>query len=300
MKRRIAWIVGGAAVAILLAAGAVWLLLPRDGGAEEQALAYLQALEKGDLAAVEATGVEVSAEVASAFAAASGHISEVTVASSVEEDSSTTVHASYVLADEQHEAEITMTERAGRWVPDAETAFGAARVDAPAAIGDAVLAADSAIALLPAEYEVLASPTAFLEGSTTILVAPGSTQDFALEAALRADATAFAQEQLDEYLAACTQDAAEVAASCGIALPWAADFSAVHSISYRIEQAPVLSLTPTSFHASEGVLIATVTGTDTGTDIDEGSTKSMSYRTSSWALRGDVTFTAEDIVLTVW
>lgn len=296
MKQRTVWIIGGAALAVVLAAGAVWLLVPRSGSAEEQALAYLQALENGDLAAVKASGIDVPAPTAAAFAAASGHISGVAVTLSEESASSATVHASYVLAGEQYDADIVMIDQSGRWVPDAETAFGTAQVNIPAEIGDAVLPTDAETALLPAEYEVIATPTTFLEGSTTIQVGFGSAHDATLEAMLSSDATALAQEQLDEYLAGCTQPAAEVAPSCGITLPWAADFSAVSGISYRIEQAPTLSLTPTSFQAGDGILVATVTGTG----IDGASEKSLSYRTSNWALRGDVAFTADDIVLSVW
>ncbi|HCS61893.1 MAG TPA: hypothetical protein DIW46_10965 [Microbacterium sp.] len=295
MKRRTAWITGGAALAVVLAAGAVWFLLPRSGSAEEQALLYLQAVERGDVTAVEAAGVEVPEEVASAFATASDHISRVAVVSSTETDSSTTVHATYVLAGEQREAEITMIEQAGRWTPVAESAFGVVKVDAPAEIGEATLAADTAIQLLPAAYDVTSSPSAFLDGNMPIQVAPGSAQEVELKTTLRTEATSLAQEQLDDYLADCTQDAAEVPPSCGIALPWAADFSDLSNISYRIEKAPALSLTPTSFSTDDGVLVATVTGTS-----HDGSASTLSYRTSNWTLRGDVSFTADDIVLSVW
>ena len=297
MKRRTAWTTGTAAAAIVLGVAAALLLFPRaESDAEANALAYLQALGKGDLAAVEAAGVEVSAEAAAAFTAASGHISDVTISSSANSESETTVRAGYVLAGEQHETEFTMTEAAGRWVPDAGSAFGAIEIEAPAQIGDAVLPAGAVTTLLPAEYDLVASPSDFLQGSTTIRVGPGDVQKVAVETTLTADAAALAQEQLDEYLVACTQPSTDVVASCGIAIPWAADFSALSSISYRVERTPTLSLTPTSFRASEGVLVATVVGTGIGDD----SVKSLSYRTEDWALRGDVAFSTDDIVLSVW
>lgn len=298
MKRRAVWISVGAAVALVLAAGAVWLLLPRADSAEAQALAYLHALEDGDVAGVEAVGIAVPATAAAAFTAASEHLSKVATTSSAESDSSATVQITYVLAGERHEAELTMARENGRWVPAAETAFGTATTDASAAIGEAVLDADAATALLPAGYDVVSSPTAFLAGvTTTIQVAPGSAQEVSMEGTtLRPEATALAQEQLDEYLTACTRPSAQVPPSCGIIVPWAADFVDVSNISYRIEKTPALSITATSFHAADGILVATVTGTS----IDGVSTTNLSYRTSNWMLRGDVSFTADDIVLSVW
>lgn len=296
MRRRTGWIAAGAALAVVLGAGAAWLLIPRSGSAEDQALAYLHALQDGDLAAVKATGLEVSADTAAAFEGASAYISEVLVDASAESDSSTVVRASFTLAGEHVKTEITMIERGGRWVPDPATALGTTQIDAPAGVGDAVFAADAAVSLLPAQYEAIASPVEFLEGSATIPMTPGGTQDVALEVTLRPEATERAQKQLAQYLETCTQPASEVPVSCGLAIPWAADFSEVSGITYRIEQAPIISLTPTSFQAGEGVLVATVTGTDIGGDAGQ----SVSYRTSNWALRGDVAFTADDIVLSVW
>ena len=295
MKRRTGVIIGGAALIAALAAGAIWLVAPRSGNAEDQALAYLRALESGDVTAVDAAGLEVSPETAAAFDAASDYISEVSVVSSADSGSATIVRASYVLAGEHIDTEITMLEQSGRWVPDARSAFGAAKVDSAVEVGEARFAAD-ALSLLPAQYELRAAPADFLEGNTTIQVAPGSVQDVAVEATLKPEATQRAQEQLDVYLESCTQPAAEVAPECGIVIPWAADFSAVSGISYRVEKSPTISLSPASFHASDGVLVATVVGTG----IDNDSEKVLTYRTSNWALRGDLTFVADDIVLSLW
>jgi hypothetical protein len=43
------------------------------------------------------------------------------------------------------------------------------------------------------------------------------------------------------------------------------------------------------------VIVATVTGTAL-----DGSAKSITYRSTNWSLRGDVTFEDDDIVLSVW
>jgi len=110
-----------------------------------------------------------------------------------------------------------------------------------------------------------------------------------------ADATKIAQNQLEAHLEACTEPAAVAPDSCGIAIPWAADFGSVTGIRYRIEQMPVLTLTPPTFRADDGILVATVTGT--GLD---GAAKSLTYRTTDWMLRGDAEVKPNDVVLTPW
>lgn len=289
------WIIGGAVVAVV-AAGALalaWFLTPR-ATAEDQALTYLRALADGDITAVEATGVDVPATAAAAFGAASDHLSDGVVESSTEDERAAVVMVSYELAGERHDSTLTLSLRDGRWVPDAATALGSVQLSVPASIHDTALPADGAV-LLPALYDVSAAPVEFLDGTATVDVPLGSLQEVGLDAILRPEATDTAQAQLDEYLAACTKTAAEAPPSCGIVIPWAADFSAVNEIRYRIEQAPSLALTPTSFHADGGVLVATVTGA-----APDGSEKSLTYRTPNWSLRGDVEFTADDIVLSVW
>lgn len=115
------------------------------------------------------------------------------------------------------------------------------------------------------------------------------------EAQSEGEISARAQQQLDDHLEDCTRPADESPASCGIQIPWAADFTAVDGIRFRIEQPPVLTLTPPTFRADDGVLVATVTGV--GLD---GATKTLTYRTENWMLRGDVIVKRGGVVLTVW
>lgn len=293
MKKRLAWIIGGAIAAVVAAGALVWLLLPRSG-AEEHALAYLQALADGDITAVEATGVDVSATAAAAFADASEHLSAVAIESSTAGDQSADVVVSYELAGERHESILTLSQHKGRWVPDAASALGSVQFSVPAGIADAVLSADE-IVLLPAVYEASVSPSAFLDGSATVEVPLSSTQQVDIDAALRPEAAEIAQTQLDEYLGDCTKPAAEAPPACGITIPWAADFSQVSEIRYRVEQSPTISLPPTGFLADGGVLVATVTGT-----AHDGSAKTLTYRSTNWSVRGDVSFADDDIVLSVW
>jgi len=294
VKPRAAWVIG-AITAIVIAGALAWFLMPRGGSAEDQALAYLQALADGDAAAVEATGVDVPEVTASAFAAASDHLSEGVVESSTADDHAAVVIVSYELAGARHESTLTFAHREGRWVPQAASALGSVQFTVPVSIDDTPLPSDKKALLLPAVYDVSAAPVEFLDGSATIEVLPGSTQDVDVEATLRPEATAAAQTQLEEYLATCTAPAPEPPRSCGIVIPWAADFAAVSEIRYNIDRVPTVALTSTAFQAHGGALTATVTGT-----APDGSAKTLTYRTTNWSVRGDVKFTDDDIVLSVW
>ena len=293
MKRRAAWITAGSIAAMLVAAALIWFLIPR-GSAEDQALAYLRAVADGDVAAVEATGLDVPSATASAFADASDRLSKGAIESATADDQTAVVTVSFELAGTRHESTLKLSQREGRWVPDAATAFGSVHFTVPAGIAGTVLPADGVL-LLPAVYDVSAAPAEFLDGSATVEVRPGITQEIDVDATLRPEATDTAQAQLDEHLAACTEPAAEVPPFCGLAIPWAADFSAVSEIRYRVEQTPVVTLAPSAFQADGGVLVATVAGTAL-----DGSAKTLTYRSTNWSVRGDVTFTDDDIVLSVW
>ncbi|MDQ0644868.1 hypothetical protein [Microbacterium murale] len=294
-KRRAPWIIGGAiAAALLIAAAIVWFLIPR-GSPEDQALAYLQALADGDVAAVEATGVDIPAATASAFAAASDHLTQGTVESSTADDDAAAVVVSFELAGARHESTLSLSRLEGRWVPEAAAALGSVQFSVPVSVDDTMLPSDEKALLLPAVYDVNAVPTSFLDGSATVEVIPGGSQEVDVDAILRPEATVTAQTQLDEYLATCTAPAPAPPSSCGIVIPWAADFTAVSEIRYRIDQTPTVALTPTAFRADGGALTATVTGT-----APDGAAKTLTYRTASWSVRGEVTFTDDDVVLSVW
>jgi hypothetical protein len=243
--------------------------------------------------------MDVTEQAAESFEAASGRVEEPRVESVVDAEDSATVTVSYAIADERLDAVMELARVDGRWIPLPGTATGEVRATATiggfVAIGDVVLPADAPIRLLPAVYALAPAPTAMLDGAATVRVLPGDTADVELTATLRPEATDIAQEQLDAHLAECTAPAATVPPGCGIRIPWAADLTAVSGIRYRIEQSPALTLSATSFRADSGVLVATVTGS--GFD---GAERTVSYRTQSWALIGDVAFTAEDIVLTAW
>lgn len=295
VSRRARWITIGAvaAVAVAGAFALAWFFSTPRGSAEDQALAYLQALADGDVVAVENTGLDVPETAAAAFDEAAEHLSAGTIESSTTDEHTAIVIVSFDLAGARHESTLKFSQHQGHWVPDAATALGSVRFAVPAGIAGVVLS-DKAV-LLPAVYDVTATPDEFLDGSATFEVMPGNTQEVDIDAALRPEAAAAAQTQLDDYLETCTEPSAATPPSCGIVIPWAADFSAVSEIRYRIELTPAIALTPSAFHADGGVLVATVTGTAL-----DGSTKSLTYRSTNWSVRGGVTFTEDDVVLSVW
>jgi len=110
-----------AAVVAVLLVGAgivIWQAQSRAGSADEAAHAYLRALESGDAAAVQATGIDVSDEALQAFDGAHSVVSEATVVSVEETGSSAVAHVSFVLGDAEHDADLALTRSDGRWVPD--------------------------------------------------------------------------------------------------------------------------------------------------------------------------------------
>ncbi|MGM7678398.1 hypothetical protein [Microbacterium sp. A94] len=294
MRSRTVWIVVIAA-AVVVAAGLSWFFLARGSSAEDHAEAYFQALADGDLPAVRTAGVIVDEQAAAAFLAAAEHLSDVSVSPLSEETSSATVAVSYRLAAQEYDTELTLLRDGERWVPEPASALGAVTTNAPLAIGDAVLQHDTEITLLPAAYTAVAAPSAFLAGETTFAVLPGSSEDIEIDATLRPEASVLAQEELDDYAASCTVSSTVLPASCGIVIPWAADFTSVSEFSYRVEKLPQITISRTDFRAEGGELIATVTGT-----APDGSNATRTYRTTTWSLRGDVSFTADDIALSVW
>lgn len=301
MTRRRWWVVGGLAGLVIAVAAAllIWQSTTRPPTAEETAQSYLRALESGDPAAIEATGIDVTDDALSVFAGAERWIEDAEVVAVTEsDDGRAAAEVSFRLAGEEQTAQIPLSLADGRWRPEAAalgTMSATTTVGDFIAIGDARLPAGEATPLLPAVYSVTTAPTKLLDGESTLVVLPGETTDIELEAELRAEATNAAQEQLDEHLKTCTAPGSSPPAGCGIRIPWGTEFRAVSEIRYRIEQFPRVTLTPTAFSAIDGVLVATVTGTG-----QDGAPRTTTYRTDSWTVRGDVSFTTDDLVLTAW
>ncbi|MCT1479484.1 hypothetical protein [Microbacterium sp. p3-SID336] len=298
MSVRLRWLVGIAA-ALLLTAGAAWLWFATTRDTPEQAaLAYLQALESGDPAAVAETGMEVPETALSAFSAATARIDEPEVTSVRDTAEGATATVSFRLAGAVHEASLALRSVDGRWVVDGTslgTLLATTSIGAAVAVGDTTVATGEPAPLLPAVYTVTAAPTALLSGEAEATVLPGDTATVQITAGLRDEATAAAQKQLEAHLATCTRPAPTPPEGCGIRIPWGTEFRAVTEFRYRIEQSPALTLAGTGFTADGGVLVATVTGTG-----QDGSARTATYRTDSWSLRGTVAFTADGLQLSAW
>jgi len=306
MSRRRWWLIGGAAgVVVAVAAGLwIWQSTTSEPTPEEAAAAYLRALESGDPAAVEKTGAVVSPETLETFSEATALVEDAEVTSIEGSDSApvggatAVAEISFRLADEEHTAELTLSPVDGRWVVDDSgrgSVTAAPSVGTFVAIGEHTLPAGEATALLPATYTVTAAPVALLSGEKSVTVLPGDETAVDVDVSVRAEATTAAQKQLDEHLETCTEPGTALPIGCGIRIPWGTEFREVSDIRYRIEQLPTIVLSGADFRADGGALVATVTGTG-----QDGAARTTSYRTESWSVRGDVSFTEDGVALTVW
>lgn len=301
-RARRRWVIGGAAVVVVLLAAGVWLWQSsaRSTTPEEAALEYLRALESGDADAVQATGIVVTEAALDAFDAASALVRdpEVTRVRHGSGSTSAAAEVSFELDGDLHDAVLALDMVDGRWRVDS-SGLGSVTVDstvgASVAIGTAALPTGQEVALLPAMYPVSAAPSTLLEGETSVTVMPAAEVTTVVDATLRPEATAVAQDDVDDIVEACTVPGTEVPEGCGLRIPWGTEFRDVEEFRYRVEETPAATLTPTGFTADGGVLVVTVTGT--GAD---GAERTTTYRTDSWTLRGDVSFTADDLVLSPW
>ena len=104
------------------------------------------------------------------------------------------------------------------------------------------------------------------------------------------------QTLIDEHLERCAKSTSSTPPEgCGIRIPWGTEFSAVSSIRYRIEKLPAVEIDEDGFFAEGGVLVATVTGTG-----QDGTARTVTYRSEDWAVRGDVDVTDEGVEISVW
>ncbi|MDF2508897.1 MAG: hypothetical protein K0Q52_2756 [Microbacterium sp.] len=306
MSHRRWWLIGGAAGIVVTAAAGVWIwqATARPATVEETAVAYLRALESGDPAAVEATGAAMQQETLDAFSDATALVEDAEVISVSGDDSApvggvtATAEISFRLGDDRHSAELTLSPVHGKWVVD-ESGWGVVTVvpstGSFVSVGGQTVPAGEATALLPATYPVTAAPANLLGGESSVTVVPGDELSVDLEVSLRPEATVAAQKQLDDQLEACTTAGSAPPEGCGIRIPWGTEFRAVSEYRYRIEKLPTLTLTGSAFTADDGALVATLTGTG-----QDGAEREATYRTDSWSVRGDVTFSAEDLVLSPW
>jgi len=293
-------VAAGAVVAVGLGAG-MWAVT-RPASPSAVVMTYFSALAAGDARAalaVTTTPQERIGDAVTAYASVGDEISEVRVTSSTREADAARVVVSFTLAGSPGESSLELAARPdGGW----KITDGLAELTATTTLGQAVAIGDlrapagAPIPLLPGGYDVEALPRGLVSGSTSVSLQPGMRREVEVAASLAPAATAAAQEQLDAYATACAAASSAVPPNCGLRVPWAADLATLSSLAFRVEQLPVVALSPdgTTFAATGGVVIATATGT-----TRQGGTASFTYRADDWALRGTVSFPGNEMVLAV-
>lgn len=290
-------VIAVAAVAAVLVAGGLglWWSMTRTPSAEDAAQRYLHALSTGDFATIEdmldpTLDPDHVAAIEAAFDGATELPSEARIEEITTVKRTQVVRATAELDGERRRMDFALTPRPDGWQLVGETL---ATVTVDTTIGDvvqigaAVVPAGKPVGVLPSVYPVRAAPEALLSGTAEALALPDLPVEVLVEASVAPEATAQAQTQLDAYADACAATAASVPAHCGLRVPWAADLAALTSISFRIEEYPTVALGTdgTSFAATDGVIVATASGTDRA-----GAAASFTYRADDWALRGSVSF----------
>lgn len=301
MKRgAVIGIVVGAVVLVAGGAGA-WWALSRPPSPADTARAYLAALEKGDAkAALDLTDATdgARAQAEAAYAGATARLADSTVKQTSETAGTATVSVVYTLGGAEVSADLTLHDDGGWTIADGlgtitpTTTLGRAVTIG----GTAVVTSGDTVELLPARYDVVATPAGILTGSTTADAAPGVETAVAVEASLDPGAAAVVQAQLDAYAQTCAKPATAVPPNCGLKVPWGADLSALKSLAFRIEKTPQVALAAdaSSFDATGGVVVATARGTARG-----GGEGVFTYRSDDWALRGSLSFDGAQLVLAV-
>jgi hypothetical protein len=293
-------VAAGAVVAVGLGAG-IWNVT-RPASPSDVVMTYFSALEGGDARAalaVTETPQEWLGDAVAAYASVGDEISEVRVTSSVVEADAARVVVSFTLAGNPGESSLELAAGPdGGWkITDGLAELTATTtMGESVAIGDLRVPAGSAIALLPGRYDVEALPRGLVSGSASVSLPPGMRRELEVAASFAPAATDAAQEQLNAYATACAAASSAVPPNCGLRVPWAADLATLSALAFRVEQLPVVALSPdgTTFAATGGVVIATATGT-----TRQGGTASFTYRADDWALRGTVSFPGDEMVLAV-
>ena len=305
MRRATAIGITAGVAAVLVAAGVAAWLFTRTASPEEAAEQYLRALADGDFAAIERMlpddGVDeaILAQAETAFAGASDHIADYSFAVSDDAPGMRSVRADVQLDGGPGVVGFVLADVGGSWLLSADFLASAevtTTIGDAVWIGDALVAASVPTGLFPAVYPVAAAPRGLLTGETTVAVTNEHPIHVALDAAISAEATAAAQAELDAYADACAQPASVVPDQCGMRVPWAADLGALSAVAFRIDQHPVVTLDADGrgFAATGGVLVATASGT-----TRDGAAASFTYRADDWALRGDLAFEGDEMILAV-
>lgn len=301
MKARSVLALVGAVTVVVAGAGvAAWWML-RPPSIEDAAQSYVQALHTGDVGAVDALLPTSMTDpqrtrIEDAFSGASSRIASPHI-EAIGDDGS--VRATARLAGKKVTIRFALAREGGSYRLTGD--FLAAVTITPS-LGDAVRVGTTTIdagdeaALLPAEYPVTALPDDILTGTTTVAVSNDAPVTAALEVSFSPDAVTVAGAQLAAYEDACTTPADAVPPHCGLRVPWAADLRELDSLAFRIDERPTLALADDgdTFAATGGRITATARGTGWN-----GASRSVTYTTDDWALRGRIGFDGPTMTLHV-
>ena len=294
-------VIAAGAVLLVVAGVVLWLVL-RPSGPQAVVEEYLDDVSRGGAAAalslVTADGVD-AASTEAAFAGASATISDAVVTAISEDGDTATASVTFTLDASSGSGEIALVRTDAGWKVTA-SGLGSLTISSTvgdaAVIGTALIGVGEPVLLLPALYDVLPAPVGILTGATTAAVSPGAATTAALEPQLSDAALETAAAQVQAHLDACTAPTDAIPENCGIRVPWAADLALLTTLSFRVETAPTLAFAVnlSSFAATGGVLVATASGT-----TRDGSAGTFTYRTDDWSLRGGMSFTGNQLVLSV-
>ena len=302
MKRGTLIGISAGAAALVAIGGIVWIAANGPPPPEEGAEPYLAALSTGDYSQVEALladDVEIDDETKAAFSNAVSYIEDYTFEVVPDASGAIGVKADVTLGGEPGVVFFGLWQQGGEWRVNADF-LGTVQAETTrgdsAVVGGVVVPASDPLAVFPAVYLVTAAPSYLLSGSTEVAVTNESPTEVQITAELTDAASVRALEVLDEYAVACTVAATSVPENCGFRIPWAAQLATLDSVAFRIEEHPVVTLdaAASTFTATGGVVVATVTGTPR-----DGADASITYRIDNWILRGLYRFAGDEMLLDV-
>ncbi|MCR2812170.1 MULTISPECIES: hypothetical protein [Microbacterium] len=301
MKRGTVIGVVAASAAAAVAVGALVWTLTRPGDADDAALAYLDALQTGDVAALQSLLPDDADAAAAldAFADADARVEGAEIISRTTHDDVASYTADVRLGDTSGTLGFALRADDGAWRLDSGaliTVDVAVSLGTAVAVGDVVLplSPDGEVRLLPGGYTLHAAPARFLDGQAQVSVLADDAPAATIDATLSPDAATLAQPQLDAYARTCEGSRAALPEDCGLHVPWAADLATLTEVVVKVQSSPQLSLDADalSFLATGGQVVATATGTLPG-----GGVASFTYRDDDWTLRGAVRFDGDEMLL---
>ncbi|MDZ8275526.1 hypothetical protein R2Q81_06115 [Microbacterium aquimaris] len=302
MSRRVLFAGVGLLTVAAVIAAAWWLLAARgEPTARETAEDYLAALERGDVAQIEALRRDPLPEgAAEAFSGARSVTDARVEAIDTSRAGRATVEASAAFGDTRRQIPFTVLSQgdgAHVVIDDLGELTASTSPGDAVQVGGTSISDGASLPLLPARYPLAPLPAEVLTGADEVAISSQEIVEVMLDAALADDAVATVQSAIEAYADDCTARADAVPAACGFDVPWPADFDSVETITYRVDVYPTVQefSLGDAVYASDGVVVATVRGDPRG-----GGDGEQTYRTEDWSLRGTLSFEDTRAVISVF